>query len=78
MDNSNLIPFKGKEIRKEWHDGEWYFSIIDVIRLLTDSPKPSNYWNMLKKRENHLSTICVKVVLWVLSIQLYDKIVKLK
>ena len=62
-ENKDLIPFEGKPIRKVWHNEEWHFSIIDVIAVLTDSPKPSNYWAMLKKRENHLLTVCVKVKL---------------
>ena len=36
MNNSNLIPLEGKAIRKEWRDGEWYFSVVDVIGVLTD------------------------------------------
>lgn len=62
MDNQ-LTPFEGKEIRKVEHNGEWYFSVIDVIGILTDSSKPSTYWGMLKKREPHLFTICEKVKL---------------
>jgi hypothetical protein len=37
-------------IRRVWHDQRWYFSIIDVIGLLTDSPKPSQYWYNLRQR----------------------------
>ena len=50
MENSNLIPFEGKEIRKVWHNEQWYFSIIDVIEVLTDSPTPSKYWGKVKNR----------------------------
>ncbi len=64
MKNENiLIPFEGKEIRKVWHNDEWFFSVIDVIEVLTDSPKSSTYWGMLKKREPQLFTICEKVKL---------------
>ena len=49
MEDKNLIPFEGKPIRKIWHNEEWYFSIIDVIDILTDSPQPSSYWNKVKK-----------------------------
>jgi DNA-damage-inducible protein D len=71
MENSNLIPsrlyrdepFDGKGIRKEWHKEQWYFSVVDVIEVLTESTKPSTYWGMLKKREPHLFTICEKVKL---------------
>ena len=50
MENSNLIPFEGNEIRKEWHNGQWYFSIIDVIEALTETERPRKYWNDLKKK----------------------------
>ncbi len=49
MENSNLIPFEGKEIRKVWHEEQWYFSIVDVMEVLTDSPLPRQYWNKVKK-----------------------------
>ena len=62
MDNQ-LIPFEGKEIRKIWHDEAWYFSIVDIIGTLTDTPQPQTYWGMLKKRENELITICDKLKL---------------
>lgn len=50
MKDNDLIPFEGKEIRKVWHDEQWYFNIVDVIAVLTDSPKPRNYWSVLKSR----------------------------
>src|SRR5260221_389689 len=37
-------------IRRVWHDGQWYFSVIDVIGVLTDTTRPRKYWNDLKKR----------------------------
>jgi DNA-damage-inducible protein D len=49
MDNQ-LTPFEGTEIRKIWHDEQWYFSVVDVISILTDSTQPSRYWADLKKR----------------------------
>ena len=64
MENSNIVPsFEGKEIRKVWHDEQWYFSVVDVIEVLTDSPIPRNYWNILKKREPQLHTICMQLKL---------------
>jgi DNA-damage-inducible protein D len=50
MEESNLIPFEGREIRKVWHNEQWYFNIVDVIAVLTDSEKPRNYWSVLKNR----------------------------
>ena len=50
MENQNsLIPFEGEAIRKIWHEEQWYFSVVDVIYALTDSPQPSSYWNKVKK-----------------------------
>lgn len=37
-------------IRRQIHDGRMFFSVIDVIAVLTDSTNPRNYWNMLKRR----------------------------
>lgn len=36
-------------IRRVWHDGRWFFSIIDVIGLLTDAPTPRMYWADMKR-----------------------------
>ena len=49
MEN-RLNPFEGKEIRKVWHNEQWYFSVVDVIEILTGSPTPSKYWEKVKKR----------------------------
>jgi DNA-damage-inducible protein D len=49
MENLGLIPFQGERIRRIILEGEWYFSIVDVIELLTDSPIPRNYWTKVKK-----------------------------
>lgn len=51
MDKSNsIINFQESPIRKVWHEGEWYFSVIDVIEVLTDSNNPNRYWTDLKRR----------------------------
>ena len=49
-ENKDLIPFEGKPIRKVWHNEEWYFSVVDVIEILTDSPIPKTYWSKLKTK----------------------------
>ncbi len=59
MDNE-LTPFEGKGIRKVWHDEQWFFSVVDVIEVLTDSASPSKYWNNIKIKENQLSLILRK------------------
>ena len=55
MKDNNLVPFEGKEIRKVWHDEQWYFSIVDVIEVLTDSTSPRTYWAKLKAKEQATS-----------------------
>lgn len=54
------------EIRKQEHNGELYYSIIDIIGILTNSNNPQNYWNKLKKsilKDKELSTKCIKLKL---------------
>ncbi len=58
-----LSPFEGNKIRKVWHEEAWYFSIVDIIGLLTESPNHQTYWYVLKKREPQLLTICKKLKL---------------
>lgn len=56
--------FEDKRIRTAWDEEkeEWYFSIVDVVAVLTDSPNPQTYWRVLKKRlkdeENETVTSC--------------------
>ncbi len=49
-----LLPFDdgsaGRVIRRQWHDGRWFFSVVDVIAVLTDSDAPRQYWYDMKKR----------------------------
>ena len=61
MTEQSIIPFEGKPIRKVWENDEWWFSIIDIIEVLTDSTAASKYWNALKRREPQVSTICRKM-----------------
>ena len=44
--------FEGREIRSVWveDEEEWYFSIVDVVAVLTESKNPATYWRVLKKR----------------------------
>ncbi len=49
---STIKLFESKKIRSVW-DAEkekWYFSIVDVVEILTDSPNPRKYWSVLKTR----------------------------
>lgn len=56
QNNKSVVPatkvaiFKGIKIRKTMHKDEWWFSVIDVIEVLTDTERPRKYWNDLKKK----------------------------
>jgi hypothetical protein len=50
LNMSNLILFESKQVRRVWDEKEqkWYFIIVDVIAVLTDSIDPGAYWRKLK------------------------------
>ena len=52
MPETKLQIFRDQKIRTSWNadEEEWYFSIVDVIAVLTDSVQPRKYWNDLKKK----------------------------
>ncbi len=50
-DKNKLVVFQDKKIRRIWHNNEWYFSVIDVVAVLTASPTPRQYWGKVKNRE---------------------------
>lgn len=47
---SNIALFEEKQVRRVWHEEKWYFSIVDVVDILTDSDRPRKYWSDLKKK----------------------------
>lgn len=61
---SAIKLFESKKVRSVWdtENEKWYFSIVDVVEILTDSPKPRTYWSVLKtrlkKEESQLATKC--------------------
>lgn len=70
MSNENKIQiFDDRKIRTAWNESEedWYFSIVDVIAVLTDSNEPRRYWSDLKRKLKDEG-----------ANQLYDNIVQLK
>ena len=53
MENKDTMQlFEDKKIRSVWdaEKEEWFFSIVDVVAVLTESPNPQTYWRVLKKR----------------------------
>jgi DNA-damage-inducible protein D len=63
---THIAIFKGNAIRRKLVNDKWYFSIIDIVRVLTDSTIPKRYWTDLKSKLNEE------------GFEAYDKIVQLK
>ena len=47
---NRIVIFQEKQIRRVWHKEEWWFSVADIIEVLTESANPTVYWRVLKKR----------------------------
>ena len=69
MDENNSIQlFEDRKIRTAWDEEqeEWYFSVVDVIAVLTDSSNPTDYLKKMRKRDeqlaSYLGTNCPQVV----------------
>ncbi len=63
IEDTRIVLFKDKKIRRLIYHNDWWFSVIDVIEALTDSSQPSKYWTAMKARVNsddgvQLSTLC--------------------
>lgn len=48
---NKIIVFENKKIRHIWHKGDWWFSVVDVVGVLSESPTPRQYWGKIKNRE---------------------------
>ena len=62
-DITHIAIFRGKAIRRKFFENKWFFSVVDVVRALTDSQDANDYWYRLKIREKEsseieLSTFC--------------------
>lgn len=62
-ENKELLLFQNSSIRRQEYNGEWYYSIVDIVAILTESSNPRDYWYRLKKRMEdeefaELSTNC--------------------
>ena len=62
--NNSIALFHKKQVRRHWDEDKelWYFSVVDIIEILTESKNPNNYWKVLKhrlkKEGNQLVTNC--------------------
>jgi hypothetical protein len=58
----STVFFESIGIRRVWHEERWYYSVVDVVAVLTESNEPRKYWRAMKSREREneieLSTIC--------------------
>ncbi len=50
--HNKIALFEKKQIRKIWHNNEWFFSVVDICFALTESPDAGAYWRKLKQRLN--------------------------
>lgn len=68
VETTRIVLFRDQEIRREVYNGEWYFSIVDVCQVLTESANARDYWFKMKVRlgeeeKAELSTICLQLKL---------------
>ena len=68
MEYNQIVLFKGKNIRRVLYEKEWYFSVVDIIKALTDSDNARIYWGVMKGRlekeeKVELFTICKQLKL---------------
>jgi DNA-damage-inducible protein D len=66
MEHNKIVLFQEKNIRRVWHEEQWFFSIIDVVGILSESADPQRYWSVLKSRLKKqegfdVTTICSKL-----------------
>ena len=52
LESTKISIFKGNQIRREWDEKEekWYFSVVDIVKVLSNSSNPKSYWKVLKFR----------------------------
>jgi len=64
-DKDKLVIFQDKKIRRVWFKEQWYFSIVDIIEVLTNSINPTDYLKKLRKRDlelgSYIGTNCPQV-----------------
>ncbi|MFA7208985.1 MAG: Bro-N domain-containing protein [Parcubacteria group bacterium] len=62
-ENAKIALFEGRKVRRVWHKDEWWFSVVDVVEVLTGSTIPRRYWSDLKsKLKNEGSEVYEKIV----------------
>ncbi len=59
---NTISVFEGKDIRRTWHNNEWWFVIEDIVEILTDSKDPKQYIQKMKQRDDLLAQGWVQIV----------------
>jgi len=55
MEHNKIIIFQDRKIRRIWHNDEWYYSVADIITVLTDTVNATDYIKKLRKRDDELA-----------------------
>ncbi len=55
-EQEKLIVFQGIKVRRAWHNNEWYYSLVDIVAVLTESKNPTDYLKKIRKRDEELKT----------------------
>ena len=55
LPENHLVVFQEKAIRRIWHNEDWWFAIVDVVAVLTDSVQPEGYVKDLRRRDKELA-----------------------
>ncbi|MDR1940151.1 MAG: Fic family protein [Clostridiales bacterium] len=67
MSKISIRFFNDKEVRAVWENDKWWFSVVDIVSAVTDSPRPRVYWgtvkNRLKAQGNQLYSKCIQLKL---------------
>ena len=78
--NSTIAVFQEKNIRRTRHNHEWWFSVFDIVSILTDSADPKQYVKKMRSRDPVLNanwgTICTPLELLAPALQ-YQKVMLL-
>ncbi|MFT4762035.1 MAG: DNA-damage-inducible protein D [Paraglaciecola sp.] len=66
-EQNKLVVFQEKDIRRIWHQEEWWFAVLDIIEVLTDTTDPSQYFKRMRQRDealkSYVGTNCTHVAL---------------
>jgi len=54
-EESRIVVFQERTIRRTWHNNEWWFSVLDVVGVLTDSANPADYIKKIRGRDSELA-----------------------